>query len=121
MPPAKRHPPVYGMLGRHLQIKSSRIMASFSARSHNGMWVALGSADMPKEAFRVAVLGDEIVVTMPGSTYSVTYYKRGDSPQLLARYIANEDDPRFRMTAGEFLGTAWKLANEKARQLGWVE
>ena len=75
---------------------------------------------MPKEAFRVAVIGDEIVVTMRGSTYSVTYYKPGDSPQLLARQIADEDDPRFRMTAGEFLGTAWKLANEKARQLGWV-
>ena len=75
---------------------------------------------MPKSEFRVAVLGDEIVVTMPGSTYSVTYYKPEGSAQLLARRIADHDDLRFRMTAGEFLGTAWRLANDKARELGWI-
>ena len=75
---------------------------------------------MPREEFRVAVLGDEIVVTMPGSIYSVTYYKPEDSAQLLAKCIADENDLRFRVTAGEFLGTAWRLANDKARQLGWV-
>ena len=78
-----------------------------------------GFAGMKPE-FRVAVLGDEIVVTMPGSTYSVTYYKPEGSAQLLARRIADQDDLRLRMTAGEFLGTAWRLANDKARELGWI-
>ena len=75
---------------------------------------------MPEAEFRVTVRGDEIVVSLPGSTYSVTYYKPGGSAQLLARRIVNQDDPRFRMTAGEFLGTAWRLANHKARALGWI-
>jgi hypothetical protein len=32
----------------------------------------------------------------------------------------NEDDPRIAMTAAEFLAKAWKGANEKARELGWI-
>jgi hypothetical protein len=77
-------------------------------------------ADMPKSEFRVAVRGEDIVVTLPGSIYSVTYYKPEGSAHLLARHIADQDDLRFRMTAGEFLGTAWRLANDTARELGWI-
>ncbi len=75
---------------------------------------------MPKSELRVAVRGEEIVVTVPGSIYSVTYYKPEDSAHLLAKRIADQDDLRFRMTVGEFLGTAWRLANDKARELGWI-
>jgi hypothetical protein len=39
---------------------------------------------------------------------------------LLAKEIVNEDDPRLPLTAGQFLAKAWKLANEKARELGWI-
>jgi hypothetical protein len=77
-------------------------------------------ADMPKSDFRVVVRGEEIIVTMPGSIYSVTYYKPDGSAHLLAKHITDEDDLRFRMTAGEFLETAWRLANDKARKLGWI-
>jgi hypothetical protein len=28
--------------------------------------------------------------------------------------------PRIPMTGGEFLAQAWKLANNKARELGWI-
>jgi hypothetical protein len=51
---------------------------------------------------------------------SVPYYKPEGSRQLLAKRIGDQDDLRFRMTAGEFLGTAWRLANDKARELGWI-
>jgi hypothetical protein len=54
-----------------------------------------------------------------GSIYSVTYYKPENSPQLLAKRIADHDDLRFPMTAAEFLAEAWRLANVKARELGW--
>jgi hypothetical protein len=30
---------------------------------------------MQKSELRVMVVADEIIITMPGSTYSVTYYK----------------------------------------------
>jgi hypothetical protein len=77
---------------------------------------------MPSEEpeFRVSVVYDEIVVTLPGSTYSVTYYKPDKSPQLLAKRLATTDDLRIPMTAAEFLAKAWKLANAKARELGWI-
>ena len=74
----------------------------------------------PKLFLRAQVIDDEIVVTAPGSRYSVTYYKRENCPQLLAKGITDEDDLRFRMTAAEFLTEAWKLANDKARELGWI-
>jgi hypothetical protein len=74
----------------------------------------------PKSELRVQVVDDEIIVTRPGSIYSVTYYKPDKSPQLLARRIADTDDLRIPMTAAEFLAQAWKLANDKARELGWI-
>ena len=74
----------------------------------------------PKTEFRVSVVDDEIIVTWPGSFYSVTYYKPDKSPQLLAKRIADQNDLRFPMTAAEFLAEAWRLANAKARELGWI-
>jgi hypothetical protein len=44
----------------------------------------------------------------------------GSSPTLLAKNIADRDDLRFPMTAAEFLAEAWRLANDKARELGWL-
>jgi hypothetical protein len=69
---------------------------------------------------RVQVVDDEIIVTLPGFRYSVTYYKPHKSPQLVGKNIASEDDPRAPMTVSEFLATAWRLANEEARELGWI-
>ena len=63
---------------------------------------------------------DEIVVTLPGTTYTVTYYKLDGFPQLLARLISDKDDKRLALTRSEFLRQAWKAANNKARELGWI-
>jgi hypothetical protein len=73
-----------------------------------------------KSDLRVQVVDDELIVTLPGSTYSVTYYKPERSPQLLAKRMADRDDLRIPMTAAEFLVSAWRLANDKARELGWI-
>jgi hypothetical protein len=69
---------------------------------------------------RVDVVDDEIIVSLPGTSYSVTYFKRPNSPQLLAKRIANKDDSRVPFTVSEFLARAWKTANDKARELGWL-
>ena len=42
------------------------------------------------------------------------------SPQLLATDLPNKDDPRAELTQAEFLARAWRLANDKARELGWI-
>jgi hypothetical protein len=67
----------------------------------------------------VLVSRNEIVVVLTGSIYTVTYYKERGSG-LLAKNIANKDDPRVPMTASEFLAKAWKAANQKAKELGWI-
>ena len=66
------------------------------------------------------VRDDEIIVSLPGTTYTVTYYKPDRSPQLLARLISDKDDKRVALTLSQFLAQAWKAANDKARELGWI-
>jgi hypothetical protein len=50
----------------------------------------------------IDVVDDEIIVFLPGSSYSVTYYKPENSPQLLARRISDQDDRRVPMTYRSF-------------------
>ena len=69
----------------------------------------------------VEVRGGNIIVSLSGSIYAVTYYKPRDSPQLLARLFPVADDPRAPMTQGEFLAHAWSAANDKARMLRWIK
>ncbi|MGC1178319.1 MAG: hypothetical protein WA884_04665 [Methyloceanibacter sp.] len=75
----------------------------------------------PESALHVEVADDEIVVSLPESQYSVTYYKPETRPQLLAKHITEKYDPHVPMTVSEFLAKAWKLANDKARELGWIK
>ena len=50
------------------------------------------------------VAGNEIAVTLPGSRYSVIYFKRRGSSGLLAKDMVSKNDQRFpRMTASQFL------------------
>ena len=68
----------------------------------------------------VEVYGNHIIVTLPGTSYSVTYFKPRGQPWLAAKDIVHKDDPRIAMTSAEFLAKAWKVANDKARELGWT-
>jgi hypothetical protein len=74
----------------------------------------------PWGSLRIDVVDDVIIVFLPGSSYSVTYYKPANSPQLLAQRISDQDDRGVPMTLAEFLARAWKAANTKARELGWI-
>ena len=62
----------------------------------------------------------DIIVTLPYTNYTVTYYKPANSPQLLAKRFPGKDDPHAPMTHAGFLARARKLANDKARELGWI-
>ena len=66
------------------------------------------------------VRGGDIIVDLPGTSYTVTYHKPAVSPQLLAAYLPGENDPRTELTQAEFLARAGRLANEKARELDWI-
>ena len=70
-----------------------------------------------------AELSGLVVSDLPGfgeELGAVTYFKRRGSPGLFAKDILHEDDPRIPMTSAEFLAKAWKVANHKARELGWI-
>jgi hypothetical protein len=75
---------------------------------------------MSAQEFSVEVQGEDIVVTLPGTSYSVAYYKPENSSQLRVWSYAGQTDADASMTHPEFHAHAWKLANAKARQLGWI-
>jgi hypothetical protein len=66
------------------------------------------------------VRDDEIIVSLPGSSYSVTYFKPDAAPVLMGRNFPTEDDKRALLTHSEFLAEAWRVAHDKARELGWI-
>jgi hypothetical protein len=68
---------------------------------------------------RVELVDDHIIITLPGTSYRVTYYKRSGFPRPIARQHPSRDDPNAPMTKAEFLARAWTLANDKTRELGW--
>jgi hypothetical protein len=72
-------------------------------------------------SLHIDVVDDEIIVTLPFTIYTVTYYKPPNSPQLLAKNFPSKDDPRVPLTQAEFLARAWRVATDKARELRWIE
>ena len=68
----------------------------------------------------VEVLGDEIIVILPATSYGVTYYKPTHSARLLVKNFLSKIDRGAPMTQEKFLALAWQAANEKAHELGWI-
>ena len=56
--------------------------------------------------------GDEIIVTSD-TGFRAAYCRRPNRPQLIVRRRTDTDDH-------EVLAQAWKVANYKARELGWI-
>jgi hypothetical protein len=67
-----------------------------------------------KPGIKLDVRDDEMIVTLPGTSYSVTYYKPANSPQLLAKNLTIKDDRRSEVTLSDFLARAWTLAATSA-------
>jgi hypothetical protein len=67
----------------------------------------------------VEVHVDEIIVTLPHSTYTASY-KPTDSSHLTMTHLSAENDPQAPVTLAEFVGSAWQAANDRARKLGWI-
>ena len=67
----------------------------------------------------VEVQGNKIIVAMAGTTFRVSYCKLGREPGLTASDYMR-DDHEEPVSRAEFLTLAWKAANDKARELGWI-
>jgi hypothetical protein len=68
----------------------------------------------------IDVKGDELVVTMPGSTFRVVYRKPNRGAQLVSKLNYFQDEQKGLITRAEFIALALRLANDKARELGWI-
>jgi hypothetical protein len=69
----------------------------------------------------VEVQGDNIIVTLPGTSYVVTYYRSAAFPQqLITKSHSGHEEQSAPMMQAEFRARAWKLANDQAHELGWI-
>jgi len=67
---------------------------------------------------RIEVESDVIIVTLPGTTFRVIYSKPKKSPGLVAFGVRG--DKEAGVSQVDFLARAWRVANHKARELGWT-
>jgi hypothetical protein len=67
---------------------------------------------------RIEVEDDGIIVTLPGTTFRVIYRKANQSSGLIA--FALRGDKSAGISQNNFLARAWRVANDKARELGWI-
>jgi hypothetical protein len=69
----------------------------------------------------VEVLDGEIVVTMPGTSFSVVYEKTKNNRLVASSFTGRKVlGERSRMSFPHFLSLAWTAANEKAKEIGWI-
>ena len=60
-----------------------------------------------------------IVISLPGTSYEVTFRKLADGPGISASHNI-QDDADAPITLLEFLDRTWGVARDKARELGWI-
>jgi hypothetical protein len=70
--------------------------------------------------WELEVRGRELIITLPGTSYRAIYHNSQNSRQLLAKIVPKADESGALVSKSEFLARALKLANDKARELGWI-
>ena len=66
----------------------------------------------------LTVRDEAITVMLPGTWFTVTYRKVPDLPDLVATNLV--EDRRVAVKKADFLVRASRIANNKARELGWI-
>ncbi|MGA7545102.1 MAG: hypothetical protein WBW08_04640 [Methyloceanibacter sp.] len=68
----------------------------------------------------VEVQGDDIIITMPDTGFRVVYRKPHLDPGLVAKLDYFPEEQKGPIPHTEFFALAQRLANAKARELGWI-
>ena len=69
----------------------------------------------------VEVFDDEIIVTMPGTSFSVVYEKTKNHRLIASAFSGRKvHDERSMVSFPHFLALAWTAANHKAKEIGWI-
>jgi hypothetical protein len=66
---------------------------------------------------RVEVEDDTIIVTLPGTNLRVIYGKTKYSQLVTVDFLGDKDSG---IPLADFLARAWPVANDKAKELGWI-
>jgi hypothetical protein len=74
---------------------------------------------MTPSELKVELRGDLIIVTKPGTSFSATYGKAKDEPNLVL-LAATEGRETERNALSAFRADAFAAAIRKARKLGWI-
>ena len=61
-----------------------------------------------------------IIVTMPGTGFSVIYVRTGDDKLVASGFSSARGLEKHKVSFPQFLVLAWTAANAKARELGWI-
>ncbi len=82
---------------------------------------AMGLAWFRKPRVSVEVLGAEIIVRMPGTSFSVVYEKTDENQLIASSFSARKpEDEKRKVSFPQFLALAWTAANAKAKEIGWI-
>ena len=69
----------------------------------------------------VRVLGPDIIVTLPGTSFRVMYTKTEDNKLVASGFSARKlENEERQVSFPHFLALAWPAANDKAKQIGWI-
>jgi hypothetical protein len=67
------------------------------------------------------VAGNEIVVTLPGTSFRVIYTHMGKGQLVVKSFCSTKNaTDNTKLAFPKFLALAWSAANDKARELGWI-
>jgi len=69
--------------------------------------------DRGRSEVQCVVRGEELIVSLQGDEFCAVYHKPTNQPQLILKRRTQTDDYVI-------LARAWKAANDKARELGWI-
>ena len=66
----------------------------------------------------VTIRDETITITLPETWFTVSYRKLADLTDLVATSVVNDEEVAMRKA--DFLVRASRIANNKARALGWI-
>ena len=69
--------------------------------------------DRGRSEVQCIVREGELGVSLPGDDFCAVYHKPTNQPQLILKRRTQTDDYVV-------LACAWQVANDKARELGWI-
>jgi hypothetical protein len=74
-----------------------------------------------KPKLTVEVSGADIVVTLPGTGCRVAYTKSEDNKLIVSSFSASRvPEEKRKISFPQFLALAWRAANDRAKEIGWI-